>query len=293
MTSGSPLWQTIFISFACVLVLFEVVRGWRLGVMRQVMRAIAVVAAYLCAIFGGRILLPILRPFFKAPDIVISLVAGAILAFIVYLIISTIGSIVFKRTGQQSVGTVRLLYGIFGAVAGIFFGLFTVWLVVIAIRSLGAVADAQIKVQATAKKNAGSQPARRFANSQQPKEPPFVDSLAKLKNSVELGPVGEVLKHADVVPNSTYETLGKVGQIVSSPQSAERFLSYPGAKELTENPKIVALRDDPEIIRMIQDGRLLDLLQDSRIIEAVNDPALASQLKTFQFQRALDYATKR
>ena len=44
---------------------------------------------------------------------------------------------------------------------------------------------------------------------------------------------------------------------------------------------------------MIQEGRFLDLLQNSRIIDAVNDPALANQLKSFQFQRALDYATKR
>ncbi len=291
--SGSALWQTIFLSFACVLILFEVVRGWRLGVMRQAMRVLAVAAAYLCAIFGGRILLPILRPFFKVPDIVISLVAGAILAFIVYFVISAIGSILFKRTGQQGVGTVRLLYGIFGAVAGIFFGLFTVWLVVIAIRSLGTVADAQIKVQAAAKSTPASQPAHRLANRPQPNEPPFVDSLAKLKNSIELGPLGEVVKRADVVPDSTYKTLGKVGEVVSSPQNAERFLSYPGAKELTENPKIIALRDDPEIMRMIQQGRLFDLLQDSRIIDAVNDPVLAKQLKTFQFQRALDYATKR
>ena len=235
--SGSPLWQTIFLSFACVLILFEIVRGWRLGVMRQVMRAFAIVAAYLSAIFGGRILLPILRPFLKMPDIVISLIAGAILAFIVYFVISTIGSILFKRTRQQSLGTVRLLYGIFGAVAGIFFGLFTVWLMVIGIRSLGAVADAQIKVQAAAKSNPGSQPSRRLANPQAPNQPPLADSLAKLKNSIELGPLGEVVKHADVVPESTYATLGKVGQVVSSPQNAERFLSYPGAKELTENPK--------------------------------------------------------
>jgi len=29
--AGSPLWQAVFISFAVVLILFEVVRGWRLG----------------------------------------------------------------------------------------------------------------------------------------------------------------------------------------------------------------------------------------------------------------------
>ena len=291
--SGSPLWQTIFLSFACVLILFEIVRGWRLGVMRQLVRALAIVAAYLAAIFGGKILLPLLRPFVKVPDIAISLVAGAILALVVYFAISTIGSILFKRTGQQSAGSVRLLYGICGAVAGIFFGLFTVWLIVIAIRSLGAIADAQVKVQAATKSSPGSQTARRFTNSRLPNESPLVDSLAKLKNSIELGPLGEVVKRADVVPDSTYETLGKVGQVVSSPQSAERFLSYPGAKELTENPKIIALRDDPEVMRMIQEGRILDLLQDPRILDAMNDPNLVNGLKAFELQRALDYATKR
>ncbi len=129
--SGSPLWQTIFLSFACVLILFEVVRGWRLGVMRQIVRALAVVAAYVTAIFGGRILLPLLRPFLKVPDIIISVAAGAILALIVYTVITAVGAILFKRTGQQTAGTVRLLYGISGAVAGIFFGMFTVWLVVL------------------------------------------------------------------------------------------------------------------------------------------------------------------
>lgn len=290
MTSGSPLWQAVFLSFACVLILFEVVRGWRLGLMRQLVRAVAIAAAYLCAVFGGKLLAPALRPFLKMPDIVISIGAGAVLALIVYFVVTTVGAILFKRTGQQSPGAVRYLYGICGAVAGIFFGLFTVWLVVIGIRSLGAVAEASVQARA-ANRAPLSRTTRSF--SPRPAEPPIVETIAKLKHSIELGPIGEVVRGADVVPTSTYETLGKVGNVFSNPQSAERFLSFPGAKELTENPKIVALRDDPEIIRMIQDGRLADLLQDSRIIEAVNDPALANQLKTFQFQRALDYATKR
>ena len=52
MTSGSPFWQTVFLSFACVLILFEVARGWRLGLMRQAMRILAIVAAY-CAPFSA------------------------------------------------------------------------------------------------------------------------------------------------------------------------------------------------------------------------------------------------
>lgn len=288
-TSGSPLWQMAFLSFACVLVLFEIVRGWRLGLMRQVMRVLAIVAAYLCAIFGGKMLIPLLRLFVTLPDIVISVLAGAILALIVYGAVTTIGAILFKRTAQQPAGPVRYLYGICGAITGVFVGLFMVWAIVFGVRSLGAIAQASVEAQNTQKPEL-SPTTRQIAAA--PASAPIVETLAKLKQSIELGPVGELVRQTDVVPNSTYETLGKVGNVVSNPQSAERFLSYPGAKELTLNPRIVALREDPEIIRMIQEGRLLDLLQDPRIINAVNDPDLTSQLKSFQFQSALDYAVK-
>jgi hypothetical protein len=289
-TSGSPLWQMVFLSFASVLILFEIVRGWRLGLARQVMRVLAVVTAYGCAIFGGKFMLGMLRPFVKAPDIIISVLAGAILALIVYGAITTIGAILFKRTNQQPAGPVRFLYGICGAVTGIFFGLFTVWLIVIGIRSLGALAQANLQSQAHSK----SSPATTTKQvAPQPASPPVVETIAKLKESIELGPVGEIVRQTDVVPNSTYETLGRVGNVFSNPQSAQRFLTYPGAEKLTENPKIIALRDDPEILRMIQNGQFLDLLQDSRIIDAANDPALIRQLKGFDLKRALEYSQQK
>ena len=107
MTAGSPVWQTVFISFAIVLILFEVIRGWRLGIMRQLMRVAAVVAAYAAAIFAGNLLVPPLRSFLKMPDIVVSAVAGAVLAFVVYAIIASLGTILFKRTAQQNSGVGR------------------------------------------------------------------------------------------------------------------------------------------------------------------------------------------
>ncbi|MEO6970989.1 MAG: CvpA family protein [Chthoniobacterales bacterium] len=291
MTTGSSLWQTIFLSFALVLILFEVARGWRLGVVRQGVRLVALLVAYGAALFGGRLLLPLLRPMLRAPDFVISLLAGALLGLVVYAVINLIGSMLFHRTGQKSAGTVRLLYGACGAALGIFFGLFTVWLVVVAIRSLGAIAGAELHPQAAAAPSPA--PLTVFAPSPSPTPPPLVASLANLKNSIELGSLGEAVKAVDAVPDQTYQTLGKVGSMVSNPQSAERFLSYPGAKELTENPRIVALRDDPEIIDLIKQQRYLDLLQNPKLIEAVNDPALAAEVKRFEFQKALDYATRR
>ncbi|MGH7939142.1 MAG: hypothetical protein ACRD5Z_00165, partial [Bryobacteraceae bacterium] len=78
MVAGSSLWQTIFVSFALILVAFEIVRGWRLGLVRQLIRLLALAAAYATAIFAGRFLLPVLRPFIRAPNFLISIVAGAV-----------------------------------------------------------------------------------------------------------------------------------------------------------------------------------------------------------------------
>jgi hypothetical protein len=84
--------------------------------------------------------------------------------------------------------------------------------------------------------------------------------------------------------------LGKVGSVLSSQKAAQKFLTFLGARELSEHPKIVALRNDPEISDMIAQGRILDLLQDQRIIDAANDSVLRERIKKFDLQRALDYS---
>ena len=91
--------------------LFQIVRGWRLGLPRQVVRIAAVVCAYSAALWAGPALLPLLRPLVKVPDFILSALGGAILAMILYSVISTVGALLFKRTGQQSSGIVRLVYG--------------------------------------------------------------------------------------------------------------------------------------------------------------------------------------
>lgn len=294
-TVGSPLWQLVFISFAVVLILFEIVRGWRLGLMRQVMRVIAIVAAYAAAYLGGQLLVPIARPLLKIPDVVLSILCGALLALIVYFVITSVGTIVFKRTRQQGSAIVRFLYGLTGAVIGLFFGAFLVWLVVVGVRAIGSIADAQVREQASKpvvpSRSLHAVDVRRGLFNGSDEEPPsLMSTLARLKNSLEMGAVGDVVKKTDAIPTKTYETLGKLGQVASNPQTAERFLSFPGAKELSEHPRIVALRDDPEVQEMIAQGRMFDLLQDQRLIDALNDPTLLERLRKFDLQRALDYS---
>jgi uncharacterized membrane protein required for colicin V production len=297
--AGSPIWQLAFISFAIVLLLFEVLLGWRRGIARQVARLGALVAAYFAAFFGGKLVLPLMRPFFKMPDIALSILAGVALALIAYVIINGLGTIFFRRTSQHESVFVRLVYGAGGAALGFFFGVFLVWLVVVGVRSIGAVADAKVREQSSSA-SAGKPQAihavdvrRGLWNEPNEESAPLLASLARLKNSLEMGVIGEAVKRTDVVPGQSYNILGKIGQVVSNQESAERFLSFPGANELSQHPKIVALRNNPEISQMIAQGHLIDLLQNEKIIAAANDPTLVEELKRFDLQKALDYALER
>jgi len=297
-TGGSLLWQGIFISFALVLVLFEVVRGWRLGLLRQLMRLTALVVAYSAGFFGGRLLVPIVRPLLKMPDFVLSALGGAIFAFVAYAVVSCMGAILLKRTGEQQSRLVQLIYGIAGAIVGLFFGVFALWLIVVSVRAVGAVADAQVRTQSAAVHTAPDVTShaleirRRFLGDGNEPSAAFAASLARLKNSLELGAFGNVIKQTDPVSQKSYDTLSKVAAVFSNPERARRFLSFPGARELSEHPKIVALRDDPEISEMIAQKRFLDLLRDQRIIDAANDLAVAERIKKFDLQAALDYAVE-
>lgn len=298
LVTPSPLWQALFVSFAVVLVSLEIARGWRLGLPRQLVRIAAVVAAYSAAVFGGRLLLPMLRPLLKIPDFLISMVGGAILGLIVYSVITSVGRILFKRTGQQECRTIRLIYGAAGGILGLFFGAFLLWVMVVGVRSLGAVAEARVNAMApTNLPRFEEGPARsaaptRGAVSAVADENSLVMSLARLKKSVELGAVGDVVKQTDVLPTAVYDTLAKAGGVFAQPERARRFMAYPGVQELADSPKILALRADPEIAHMISEGRLIDLLHDERLIEAANDPELAAQLKRFDFSGALEYAAR-
>lgn len=290
--TGSPLWQTVFVSFAVVLLLFQILRGWRLGLPRQIVRLVAIVVAYGTALFGGRALLPLMRPLLKVPDFVLIAFGGAILAMIAYSVINTVGTILFKRTSQQESRLVRLVYGFSGAGLGLVFGLFFIWLLVVSIRSLGAIGEAQLNARASSASPVHSRPSSRPNVSGVRDENSLALSLAQLKKSIERGALGDVVRQTDVLPSGIYETLAKLGEVFSQPEHISRFLSYPGVAELLDNPKLLALRADPEISRMLEEGRLLDLLQDDRLIEAANDTELAKQLKKFDLRKALDYAAQ-
>jgi len=237
------------------------------------------------------------RSFFKMPDPILSILCGAILALAAYALVSGIGAILFKRTTQQESRLLYLIYGFAGAILGLFFGVFLLWLTVASVRAVGALAEGQARSRPRASAHDAQDATsralevrRRFLSESDDRVPALATSLARLKNSLELGLLGSVFKGTDPISQRTYETLEKAGSVLSSPERAEKFLTFPGARELSEHPKIVALRSDPEIADLIAERRFVDLLQNSRVIDAANDPVLAERVRKFDIQRALDYA---
>ncbi|MDQ3623762.1 MAG: hypothetical protein M3463_14945 [Verrucomicrobiota bacterium] len=308
------LGQICFYAAAGIFVLFEAWRGWRLGAVRGLVRLAALAAAYGAAIAGGRLLVPLLRPL-GMPDALLGVLGGALLGIAVYLVIGLTGGILFKRTGQQSVGLIRFGYGLGGAVIGGLFGLFLVWVAVLAVRVLGTLAESGIVAnEAAATVRVAPPPAERETPRTGelpvvrvpevaravpvPKpvpEPPnaLVRRLVAMKQILEQGASGAVVEQVDPIPEAVYASVSKIGQIVSSPQSVERFLAYPGVRELTVHPKIVGLRDDPEIARDIGARSYLKLVRNERIVAAANDVELGEKLRRLEFEKALDYAVRK
>lgn len=289
----------IFGSFAAVVILLEIVRGWRLGLMRQLVRVVAVMAAYACAVHGGRALLPWARSIYKMPDALLSVLAGGFLALVVYVVITRVGVVLFKRTSQHGAGVVRIVWGTSGAILGVIFGALFVWLVLAGVRLIGSVAAAQVH-SGPALTSATMQPVwnqplqiQGRPGPPQPVSGALATTLAQMKESLESGTVGDALKEIDPIPPATYRTTEKLGAVATNVESAERFLSFPGAHEIGEHPKIVALRNDPEIADLVAHGRIFELLQNQRLIDAMNDPGLRERIGHFDLERALDYALKK
>jgi len=259
--------QIIFLSVAGVVILYQVIKGWRLGVVRQIVRFAALAAAYLAAFWSSGTAALFLKPL-GYPNFVLQCLGGTLVGLVVYLFLCLIGGILFKRTAHQDVGLVWFLYGITGALIGAAFGLVLMFFVADAVRLLGSIAQAD-----TAKS-----------------EHPVNTGLIELKKSLENGVSGEVLKTLDPVPKNAYSIAEKLGRTVSDSQAVERFLNYPGATELAARSDIQALLKDPDILQDLRARHYLPLLKNEKIVRIANDPKTAALIKQFDLEKALDYA---
>jgi len=270
--------QLLFAGGSVLLVLVQGIRGWRLGVVRQFVNLIALILAYAAAVIGGKVATPMLRGL-GYPDLLISAVVGAVIGCVLYLLLTMLGAVLFRRTDEQSLGLLRLGYGAGGSALGCIGALVTVWLSVVAIRFLGTVAQAEVNMART--------PA---AVRQGVTVSPLAVELARFKRSIDSSPASGFLNGTDPLSQRTYLIIEEMTRVISNPEAMHRFVGFPGTEVLSENPRIVALQGDPEIRRIVAHGNFLQLLGNPKIVAAINDPKLEKLVRSFELEKALDYA---
>ena len=273
-----------------MVVLLKAWHGWRVGIVRQVLGIVALLVAYLVGYFGGGLLGPLLHRIIDLPENVLAVVGAVVTGFVMYCAITLVGSIVFKKTAQQSVTIVRLGYGLSGAALGAVYGLFLVWIAILAVRLLGSVAETQIAVAKNPHLTLGKP-----TPTPTPKPTPpsaVVRGLAQMKHSLESGAAGAMVQQVDPIPGTLYSILHKLGVMVSDEKSVNRFLSFPGVQPLLAHPKVAALQIDPDITRDIINRNYLALIRNPRIVAAANDAEIGELMRKFEFEKALDYAIR-
>ena len=278
MSITSDPWMRGFFIFVAVVLVYQIFCGWQRGLARQIFYIFSIVFGYAAGFYGSRYLVPLLRPL-GYPDFLMSLAGGAVLGGLVMLVLSLFGSLVLKKTSQQSVGIIRFFYGLSGGILGFCIGLFFIWIAVLGIRLLGTVAELELRTQPLAK---GTEPKREL--------PPAVKAIAEMKHSFDGSSIGPMSSHVDPIPANAYEVLRKTVRLVSDPEALQRLVKYPGSKPLVEHPKMIALAKDPEILDLIRKGDLNGLLKNKHVLEVTNDPEMMELVKKFDFDKALDFS---
>lgn len=269
--SGS--YSVLFVTGSILLIVMMTWRGWRLGIVRQALSIVALGLAYAGAWFLGGTLIPVLRPL-GFPDRVLSIFGGVLIGFGIYLGVTILSAVLFKRTSQQSVGVVRFGFGVAGAALGAAFGILVVLVLAVSIRLVGTVAEAE------------NRPALEGEG------PSFVGRLREMKRSLEQGPTGALVSKVDPIPEQVYDTLGKVSKLTASPESMDRFASNREVQHVSAHPKILRLQNDPEVSRALREGDFFSLLRHPKIVDAINDPEVHELLDQFDIQKALDHALR-
>jgi hypothetical protein len=263
---SSPFWQNTILYLAGLFLLWEIFGGWRRGVIRAGLHFGAFVASGFLGLLAGKTTAAILGVVMPGFSLFAGLLAGAVVTLLVLGTCLFLSTIVFKRTHQQPPGLVRWLFGMGGAFFGILTGLFILWGAVSIIRSAGAIAQTAAQSSATSR------------------------SLIAIKESLEKGPLGSVVKSIDILPTETYDRMARLGELSKDSDAMMRFLDDPGVQKLLAHPRVQALMDDRELIQAAETKNFLVILQNRSVMNAITDPSVQKLVTELDLEKALDRA---
>ena len=269
---GSPFWQNVLLYSAAVFMLWEIYAGWRRGLIRGGLHFGASVASGLLGMLVGQTVGAVIGLVLPGVAFLSGLIAGGAVALITLGVCLFLGAVLFKRTSQQPPGLVRWTFGAGGAVFGLLTGLFILWGAVSIIRTSGALAKSSI------------------AGQKSQDAPASARTFAMLKDSLEMGPIGEIVESVDILPSQAYENITRIGQLTKNQDALIRFLDYPGVQEIVTHPRIQALMQDPVVVQSAENKNFLALIQSRTVLNAATDPSLQKLIMSIDLEKALDYA---
>ena len=266
---------------ACALfwLLASIWRGWNRGVIRQAVSLGALALAIAAACYGGPFLAPAL-PAIGFPKFLRPLIAGVLIALLLWGTISAVSSIVFRKTDEQGVGLVRTAFGLGGAILGLFSGLLLLGVGAWSVRLAGSLADG-LQTGARAKSP---------TKGNVPSSSPDPSALPSLKRMVEGSPLSPWIAKVDPVSPDWYPRLAKVGQVLASPAARERLFSDPALAAIAKNPRLGFLRDDPVLQEALRSADLWTLLRSPKVQAAAADTQLLTALRLTEVDLALERA---
>src|SRR3954447_15508968 len=134
ITEGSEYWRNVFFAVAGGCILLSFLRGWRQGLLRQLLVPLAG--------FGATVLVLLVTPNASGylhqnalvPASISGLLLGVTIWLVIYNLLVFVGGIIFKRTRDQDFAIVRLVFGAGGAAVAVLYAIIQVWAIVIGIR---------------------------------------------------------------------------------------------------------------------------------------------------------------
>jgi hypothetical protein len=267
---GSPFWQASLFFLAVLFIIWELWAGWRRGVVRGGIHFFAFVLSGVVGFLAGQVAAAVVERLVPGFGLMAGLLLGSFLTLALLALTLILGAILFKRTGQQPSAMLRFVFGLGGSFFGLLTAMFILWGGISIIRSFGAIAESSVSGPAEV--------------------PAIAKGLVTLKESLELGAPGEVVKTVDAVPPQTYELIVRVGRLIHDQDAMTRLLDFPGVQEIMANPRMAALVNDPEVATAAERRDLFTLIRNPKMIAAATDPELSKLLMNLDLQKALDYA---
>jgi len=271
-SSASPTWQAVLIILAGIFLVWELWSGWRRGIIRASLHFVAFVVSGFVGLVAGKAAVALVGLVLPNDALLVGFVVGALVTLVVLGLALLLSAIVFKRTAQQPPGATRLLFGTGGAFFGLLTGLFILWSFITVIRFTGTLSESAI------------------ANTPAEQVPVMARVFATLKDSLELGPVGQTVKSIDPVSPEAYLAVSRVSELLKNPEAMRRFLDYPDVQQIMQSPHLAELLADPQVNEAAQSGNLLALLQNPALLTALQNPDLQKELTSLDLAKALEYA---